>query len=215
MSEAPLLTITNGKRFYGQHLALNVEQLEIVQGDRILVSGPNGCGKSTLLQIVAGMANIHTGTLTCSERWRDLSIGYLPQDGGVYRDLTVFENQQAVRYLLGVHVDPSRSSTLVSRLGLSTVLHKRIGTLSGGFRRLAAIHALLSSGANVLVLDEPFESLDSIKLSSVREVIESFASDYIFILVSGHEGTRLVKGDAFWTKEIALLRQDTDAPDQA
>jgi ABC-type multidrug transport system ATPase subunit len=208
MTEPPLLRITTGRKYYSRNVvALSIEQLEIASGDRIIVSGQNGSGKSTLLRVVAGITNLDTGELIYSDRWRKLSIGYLPQDGGIYRDLTIFENQRIVQRLLGSPSDPARAAVVAERLGLSGFLHKTVSELSGGYRRLAAIHGLVSSGANALVFDEPFASLDHAKLFAIKDVLRSFAFGYCFMVISEHtESSHQIDDDISWTKRVTLAR---------
>jgi ABC-type multidrug transport system ATPase subunit len=207
MSCEPLFAIKDGEKRYGQHIALRVPDFEIVQGDRIIVSGENGAGKSTLLRIVAGMTEMKSGVLHRSAQWHDLSIGYLPQDGGIYRDLTVAENQRAFRRLLGSPRDPGRSEVLAERLGVTDILRKGVNELSGGFRRLAALYALLSSGANALVLDEPFTSLDGGKQLAVRDAFRSLASKFRVLVVSEHldHAPELTESSP-WSKALWLKR---------
>jgi ABC-type multidrug transport system ATPase subunit len=208
---APLFVVENAKKSYGRRTAVTVEKLEIARGDRVIVSGPNGCGKSTLLRVVAGMTNVDKGSLTYSAEWHTLSIGYLPQDGGSYRDLTILENQQAFECLLGRRTDSVRAAAVADRLEIASLLHRRIGDLSGGYRRLASIHGLMTSGADALVLDEPIESLDSVKIAAVTDAIRMFASEYAFILVSGHANNYpQMTEDNLWSKEMNLVGQGPD-----
>jgi heme exporter protein A len=215
MSATLLFSIKNAQKFYGRNLALHVESFEITRNDRIIVSGDNGSGKSTLLRIIAGILTIDSGTQAHFPGWSGLSIGYLPQDGGAYRDLTVTQNQRAFQYLLGSRSDRNRGKAVAELLGISDLLNKRIGELSGGFKRLATIHGLLTSGASALVLDEPFESLDSIKVDAVAGTLRAYAKDYEFVVVSGHSDSYpQIKNDPLWSKGFRIASPNADVPSQ-
>jgi ABC-type multidrug transport system ATPase subunit len=210
-----LLEIKEGAKWYGNRLALRVDNVKIKKGDRIIVSGDNGCGKSTLLRVVAGMTSMDKGFVFRSVTWRELSIGYLPQEGGIYRDLTIAENQKVIQDLLGSRREVERGEEMAQRLGLSALLNERIDRLSGGFRRLAAIHSLLSSGASVLVLDEPFASLDLAKQAAVHDTLATAATDYLLMMITEHTQTSpQIANSSLWTQKLHLNRPSADVSSQ-
>jgi ABC-type multidrug transport system ATPase subunit len=178
------------------------------------VFGENGAGKSTLLRIIAGMTTLSEGTLRQTSRWRKVSIGYLPQEGGIYRDLTVAENQQAFCRLLGKRRD-SQSDEIAERLGLLASLDDTVGNLSGGFRRLAAMYCLLSTGANALVLDEPFSSLDDNKRSAAWSALQLVADSYVALVISEHTKDMPKLSKDFAWQEVWLKRAVTNVSAQA
>ena len=99
MIEGPIFEISGGKKKYSSTTALQIDHLIIEWGDRLFVSGENGSGKSTLLRILAGLVEIDEGQAWRSSAWRHLSTAYLPQDGGAYGDLSIFENRKSISTL--------------------------------------------------------------------------------------------------------------------
>lgn len=205
----PLIVLTSAdKRFKGS-LRLSLPAFDITHGDRVLVVGDNGSGKSTLLRIVAGLSELDAGTCERSIEWPKLRIGYLPQEGGLYRDLSIRENLLIYRRLLG-RMGTGEDLTLAERLGIADALDKRSDQLSGGIRRLGAIYCLLSSNANALVLDEPSSSLDVQRQSNTYALIEEVIDRYSFILACEHVRMRdRPWSPNFWTSTFALNKTGT------
>ncbi|MEK9284408.1 ABC transporter ATP-binding protein [Bradyrhizobium sp. ISRA442] len=190
---------------YGRNRVLSVESIQLDEGDRVAIYGDNGSGKSTLLRILAGLVRRTGGKEFRDERWKSASVGFLPQTGGVYLDLSVRDNLQAVHCLLGTAPNSDRLSWLIERFGLTGLLDKRVATLSGGYRRLAALACLFSSGANYLFLDEPFASIDPTKRLSIEETLTKYSDEFPLIVISEHVNNIDAKAtSSFWNKEVRL-----------
>jgi ABC-type multidrug transport system ATPase subunit len=148
-----------GKR-YGHQSVLQIDRLAFYEGDRIILTGPNGSGKSTLLKLLAGVAPVDGGRICWARDLRDCVVGYVPQSGGLYGDLTVEENLHVRLGLHGMKPTDLRRLRHVRTLGLLSVLGKRFAELSGGYQRLATIAAALVVEPAWLLLDEPFSGMD-------------------------------------------------------
>ena len=196
------------KKKYGGVTVLSVESVVLRHGDRVVISGENGSGKSTLLKMLAGLANISEGDEVRTKHWKELSVGFLPQDGGIYRDLTVRENLAVVQRMLGASVDYERSADLATRFGLASLLDKRVEALSGGFRRLAALFCLLCSGADLLFIDEPFASIDPTKQKYIEDTLAELASKFQLVVKTAHSAAVNLNDQSFWQKHIKLGADD-------
>ena len=155
MSE--LVRLTSVVKAYSQHSRITVEHLSLSAGQRVLVSGGNGSGKSTLLRLIAGISIPTTGLVWRAGEWRGLRIGYVPQTGGLYDDLSVEANFEVRRILFG---STNEADAVIARLALGPWMSKRTGDLSGGYRRLVATAMALAVMPDVLILDEPLDGLD-------------------------------------------------------
>lgn len=211
MAEETLISITEGFKRYHGRAALHATAMTVDRGDRVLLLGDNGSGKSTLLRVLAALTELDEGARHQTPAAHRLRIGYLPQEGGVYRDMTVAQNVLAYRRLLKSATPGIRSSALAERFGLTDQLHKPVGQLSGGFRRLAAIYCLLEAGTDALMLDEPSASLDAERQNQVYAVLAEVADRYAFIVACEHVRTQrnlltAAGGPAFWTKTQVLIR---------
>jgi ABC-type multidrug transport system ATPase subunit len=145
------------KRF-GANRVLAGLDLDVRQGDFLVVTGPNGAGKSTLLALCAGLLAPTAGELdVAAERGE---IGYLAHEPLLYRELTALENLNLYGRLYRVPERQERIGMLLERFRLWEKRHERVGELSRGLaQRLALCRALLHEPP-LLLLDEPFSGLD-------------------------------------------------------
>lgn len=206
-SSAPILDIENGVKRLGGTVALALPHLSLTRGSRTLVAGRNGTGKSTLLRVVAGLNRLDSGTWRPGPDFASLQIGYLPQTGGIWRDLTIEENADALQGIAGQGMTRSDQLELSERLGLEPHASKKAGALSGGFQRLAAIFCLLTTSANALVLDEPSSGLDVERRTLLYDVLAGSSARCAFVLVTEHESAPgLMPGYEYFTQHIILER---------
>jgi ABC-type nitrate/sulfonate/bicarbonate transport system ATPase subunit len=134
--------------------------------------GFSGTGKTTLLRLIGGLLAPQQGRIQFDGERR---IGYAPQQQCLLPWLTVRKN-----LALGSRWRPARGQTsrqrdeLAETLGLSDFLQRRPGALSGGMKQRAAFIAALTSGANVLLLDEPFSGSDRRNKESMFDALRKF-----------------------------------------
>jgi molybdate transport system ATP-binding protein len=130
------------------------------------VMGPSGAGKTSLLEAIAGLRPEARGRIAVGEhvfldartRWppERRRVGYVPQDGGLFPHLTVFEN---VRF--GARADTEAVDAAIDTLEIRPLLDRRPGSLSGGERQRVALARALAIRPRLLLLDEPLAGLDS------------------------------------------------------
>lgn len=155
------------KRF-GDKRVLTGLDLDVAEGEFLLVTGPNGSGKTTLLRLLAGLSAPTAGELEiAAERGR---IGFVAHEPLVYRELTALENLDLFGRLYRVPERRERIGMLLERFRLWEARGERVGTFSRGMlQRLALCRALLHE-PGLLLLDEPFSGLDD-------EGVELFAGE--------------------------------------
>jgi heme exporter protein A len=141
--------------------------LSVFPGETVIVMGPNGAGKSTLLRCIAGVVrgeqgDIHwfgnrgSGSLDARRR-----IGFAAHESGLYSELTALENLVFASRMYGVP-DPGRHATeLLTDAGLEAAANRMVGQLSQGMRQRLAIIRAIVHGPELVLLDEPFASLDA------------------------------------------------------
>ena len=188
-----------------RHPLLDQVSFSVAGGEFVGILGPSGCGKSTLIKTIAGLSNPAEGKILFNGVSRDEAsskiralTGYLPQDVNVslHDDLTLAEE---IKSYLAIHkvpekTDSSRIEDLLAEFRLDTAKTDKIGTLSGGQRRRAALLLAMLRNPAILLLDEPAAGLD-------RATETTLMNDLRQLSVSGAKTTILCA-----THELANLR---------
>jgi len=196
-----------GKR-YGDHWALRDVSLDLDAGVVGLL-GPNGAGKSTLMQILTTYTAPTAGTVTVDgvDVTEDPTavrerLGYLPQEFGVYPDLTAREFLQYLAALRGLDRSTARDrvADLLAVVNLGDDADRKLGTYSGGMRQRVGIAQALLSDPDLLVVDEPTVGLDPTERARCRNVLAELASDRVVVL-----STHIVSDVEATASEVAVL----------
>ena len=153
--------------------------------------GPNGAGKSTLMRILATISRPTTGTVT----WDGVDIarapdglrsvlGYLPQDFGVYPNLTPVEFLSYVAAAKGLQAAAARAriDELLTLVNLDGERNKRLGGFSGGMRQRVGIAQALLNNPRLLIVDEPTAGLDPEERVRFRNLLADLSGERIVIL---------------------------------
>ena len=195
------------KRFRGGVTAVNDLSLELKAGVVGLL-GPNGAGKTTLMQLIATITRPTEGQI----RFQGVDIlkepetlrrqlGYLPQDFGVYDNLTAFEFLSYFGGLKGV-TNRGRIDELLEVVNLHTVAHRPAATFSGGMRqRLGIAQALLNDPA-LLIVDEPTAGLDPEERVRFRHLLSDLGHGKLVLL-----STHIVSDIESLADTIAVMRE--------
>jgi len=146
------------KRF-GDKRVLEGLELEVPRGGFVLVTGPNGSGKTTLLRLCAGLAAPTGGELEVDAPRG--SIGFLAHEPLVYRELTALENLDLYGRLYRIPERRERCGAMLERFGLWRSRNERAGRLSRGMLQRLAICRTFLHDPDLLLLDEPFDGLDT------------------------------------------------------
>lgn len=179
------MTYPNGKK------ALQGVSASLDSPSLIGLLGPNGAGKSTLMKLlVAGL--LPTGgairadgePLTKCERAYKARLGYLPQDFGLFDELTVEQFLDYMGALKGLRSGRESIRAVIEAVHLEEKRRARIRTLSGGQRQRVGIAQALLGDPEVVILDEPTVGLDPKQIMEIRALIQSLGKDHTVILSS-------------------------------
>jgi iron(III) transport system ATP-binding protein len=175
------LKVTELRKGYGAQPVLEGVNLDVPAGSLTAVLGRSGCGKTTMLRVLAGFERADAGTLELGGITLDggssyiaperRSIGYVPQEGALFPHLTVAGNVG-----FGLSRSERRGSTvseLLELVGLPQLARRYPHQLSGGEQQRVALARALARRPALLLLDEPFSSLDASLRASMREEVRA------------------------------------------
>jgi heme ABC exporter ATP-binding subunit CcmA len=180
----------------GRFPALAGVDLEVGEGEVVLVQGPNGAGKSTLLRLCAGLLRLESGEgavlghdLATERPAIRRSVGLLGHDTALYDDLTVRENLDF--WARASRVERDAVGPALDRLGVAARLHDvAVGLLSAGQRRRVALAAVVARRPRLWLLDEPHAGLDPSGRDLVDTLVADAAAAGATVLLSSHEVDR-------------------------
>ncbi|MFE7558605.1 amino acid ABC transporter ATP-binding protein [Kitasatospora sp. NPDC057500] len=196
----PLVVLRNVNKHFGALHVLQDIDLEIRQGEVVVLIGPSGSGKSTLCRTINRLETIDSGTITIDGRplpaeGRELArlraeVGMVFQSFNLFAHKTVLENvvlgQVKVR---GIARDKAVATAreLLDRVGVGAQASKFPAQLSGGQQQRVAIARALAMNPKVMLFDEPTSALDPEMINEVLEVMRRLAADGMTMVVVTHE----------------------------
>lgn len=150
--------------------ALEKVSFDVIDGEFFTLIGPSGCGKSTTLRIIAGLEKPTSGGLEWSKASK---LGFVFQNFALFPYLTVYENIEFGLKMTGVSSSERKKAVgeLIGEVGLAGFEDKHPKELSGGMRQRVGIARALAIDPNVLLLDEPFSSLDEFTAEVLRKLL--------------------------------------------
>jgi ABC-type multidrug transport system ATPase subunit len=186
------------ERRFGEKRVVTGLDLDVAGGDLLVVTGPNGSGKSTLLSLMAGLLAPTRGALEVAAERHE--IGYLAHEPLVYRELTALENLDLFGRLYRVPERRERTGMLLERFGLWEARNERVAAYSRGMSQRLALCRVLLHDPDLLVLDEPYASLDEQGAGLLDRELDDLAGARTLVL-STHDSARV---ERFATQSLAL-----------
>lgn len=187
-SSRTAIEVRNVTRRFGKTTAVDGVSLSIDPGEVVAILGPNGAGKSTLLDLILGLSQPDTGTISVYGRTPASAVhagivGAALQDGGLPSTMTV---ERMVRTLTSVHPQRLNPSAVLRDPTLNQLRKRKIGKLSGGQRQRLRLALATMSAPRALILDEPSSGLDVTTRSELWSAIQTMADDGITVLFATH-----------------------------
>lgn len=153
------LIVENVRKSYGNLKVLDGVSFLVDKGEFVCIIGESGCGKTTILKIIAGIEEMDDGKITFeSER---MKIGFVFQDDRLLPWKTVYDNIMFAVKAAGVNLNSRMLKKLLETVGLSGFENYYPKQLSGGMRQRAGIARALAIQPDLLLMDEPFASIDA------------------------------------------------------
>ncbi len=181
-------------KWYGDVCAVDNVSFNVKRGEVVGFLGPNGAGKTTTMKMIISFIAPTSGyvkvaghdTLTDSMHVRR-SIGYLPEETPLYRDMSVLEFLRFTSEIREIPKDESskRIGDIAKICGLSAVMGRPIGELSKGYRQRVGLAQAMIHDPDIVILDEPWTGLDPNQITDVRRLIKELGKDKT-VLLSTH-----------------------------
>ena len=200
-----IIEFENVSLSYGNRLILDNINFNINEGQIFGMLGPNGVGKSTIFNLITGLINPNNGKIKIFGedvtnypiylRTRKFKVGYVPQYGGFFNDLTLLDNLKAVSEIVieDKNLRTERINYLVSRFELENIKNIKAKFLSGGQKKKLVIAISLLSEPRVLLLDECFAALDVLTIKMLQEIITTLQQENnITICICDHQARDLL-----------------------
>jgi ABC-2 type transport system ATP-binding protein len=197
MSEQPgpaMIEAVGLTKYYGDFAAVEDVTFSIPEGQIVAFLGPNGAGKSTTMKLLTGYLAPSRGTariaghdMATDRLAGSARLGYLPENGPLYSDMTPRSLLEFFADARGLPADrkKKRIDEVVDLCALGRVIGKAIGKLSKGYRQRVGMAQVLLHEPDVLILDEPTAGLDPNQIREVRETIRRLGENKT-ILLSTH-----------------------------
>jgi len=190
-----VLSISGLVKQFGDTVAVDGVDLEVRRGSFYGIVGPNGAGKTTTLSMVTGLLRPDAGTITVQgvDVWREpeqakRAIGVLPDRLRLFDRLTGSQLLYYSGVLRGLDAATvkSRTADLARAFGLDDALGRLVSDYSAGMTKKIALAAALIHSPRVLILDEPFESVDPVSAANVIEILQRYVANGGTVVLSSH-----------------------------
>ncbi len=183
-----MLEVDSLSAFYGEKNIFRNISFSLSRGDTLSVIGPSGCGKTTLLHILAGLKKSQRGSVLFNGRpvpEGDPRVGLILQAYGLFPWMTVMENVELGLRVRGVSKKLRQEQSLMwlNHVHLPNLEDRYPATLSGGQKQRVALARTLVSNPSLLLMDEPFSSLDSITREDLQEFLRELLNEISIITV--------------------------------
>ena len=190
---------------FGKKVILDNLDLGLSKGQVLGLLGPNGAGKSTIFNLITGLIKPDFGSIIIDNnnvtkypvyiRAQKFKIGFVPQSGGFFHGLSVYQNLKAVAEIniKDKRYQEEKINTLISKFELDNVRDIKTILLSGGQKKKLVISMALISSPEILLLDEPFAALDVMTIKMLQKIIIDLqSSDHISIILCDHQARDLL-----------------------
>ena len=187
------VAVSHISKSFGQIEAVRDVNFEVGKGEIFGLLGPNGAGKTTTIRVMLDIFKPERGTVSIlggpmTEKKKDL-IGYMPEERGLYQDIPLERCLIYLGTLKGLSVNEAqiRLQSFLERFDLTPHKKKKVKELSKGMQQKAQIIAAILHNPDLIIIDEPFTSLDPINTQLVKDLMLELHQQGVTILMSTHQ----------------------------
>ena len=203
--KSSIIEFENISLSYGNRLILDNINFRINESEIFGMLGPNGVGKSTIFNLITGLITPKNGKIKINGevvndypiylRTKKFKIGYVPQYGGYFNELSLIDNLKAIGEIVisNKNLMLNRVNYLISKFELENIKEIKAKFLSGGQKKKLVIALALLSEPKVLLLDECFAALDILTIKMLQEIIVNLQQENkITICICDHQARDLL-----------------------
>ena len=204
-TQKPIIKLDKLSLSFGKMKILDNVSFVLNEGQILGLLGPNGVGKSTIFNLITGLIKPNYGSIIIDSkivndypiylRTTEFKIGYVPQYGGYFHDMTLLENLNAIGEILIANkkIRYEKINSLISKFELDAVRDIKANHLSGGQKKRLVIALSLLGNPKILLLDEPFAALDVMTIKTLQKIIVNLQSENnISIILCDHQARDLL-----------------------
>lgn len=186
------LVVSSVSKSFGATRAVDDLSFEVRTGEIFAMLGPNGAGKTTTIRMALDILRPDSGRIAIlggpiNQQAKD-RIGYLPEERGLYRNITVLDCLAYLGTLKGMtsRDAKARAVELLARVGLDDAMNKKVSTLSRGMQQKAQFAATVLHNPDLVIIDEPFSGLDPVNTLLIKEMMYEIRDQGQTVIMSTH-----------------------------
>jgi len=204
-AKSPIIRLNKISLSFGKRSILDNISFSVNEGQILGLLGPNGAGKSSIFNLITGLIQPSYGSIFIQSkivndypiymRTKKFNIGYVPQHGGYFHDLTLLQNLNAIGEILidDKKIRAEKINSLIAKFELDPIRDVKAIHLSGGQKKRLVISLALLGEPKILLLDEPFAALDVLTIKMLQNIIVNLQSESsISIILCDHQARDLL-----------------------
>jgi ABC-2 type transport system ATP-binding protein len=191
--EGTAVSVANVSKSYGEKAAVKDLSFTVGRGEIFGLIGPNGAGKTTTIRMIMDIIAPDAGEVTIlgekiSQAARE-KIGYLPEERGLYRKLSVLESLVYLASLKGMdgRAARARAEELLGKTGMAPHARRKIGELSKGMGQIIQLLVAIIHDPELVILDEPFSGLDPVNTELLKRLCADLRRGGTTVILSAHQ----------------------------
>lgn len=187
-----ILEVKNITKKFGDNEVLHGVSFQVESGKALGLLGRNGAGKTTTIRIIMDVFRANSGELYLDGRkfnQKDVQIGYLPEERGLYPKKTCLEQLVYLGRIRGVSKQTATANAKkwLKRLEVSEYENRKLETLSKGNQQKVQLASTLVCDPDIVILDEPFSGLDPVNSRILQDVVRELINDNKIVIFSSHQ----------------------------
>lgn len=186
------LEVKNLRKTFGENEFLHGISFSVESRQALGLLGRNGAGKTTTIRILMDVFHANSGEILLDGKpfiRKEHSIGYLPEERGLYPKKKVLEQMIYLAQLRGISKNQAKENSLkwLGRLEVEQYANNKLETLSKGNQQKVQLASTLVANPDIVILDEPFSGLDPVNSQILKDIVQSLIEENRIVIFSSHQ----------------------------